>query len=231
MTQAATPTHQEPVLLPPDRRDYDAMAVMPWEEWLDWEHPGLSDWIDGTAYLQMSNSYEHQRITSFISALLKVFGRWSGLGVTGLGPYAIESRPGRRAGREPDVFFILQEHRDRITSKFFAGAPDAVFEVISEESVNRDRTEKLLEYQELGVPEYWLIDSRPGRETLECYRLREGRYFVVPREDETGSDHVLRSEVLPGFWLRLSWLRDDDPDVLAAFNAIIADPSQAKASE
>ncbi len=53
----------------------------------------------------------------------------------------------------------------------------------------------------LNTTEYWLID--PLRERSEFYRLdAEGRYEVI----FAGREGVYRSEVLPGFWLRVEWL-------------------------
>ncbi|MBI2767093.1 MAG: Uma2 family endonuclease [Chloroflexi bacterium] len=122
-----------------------------------------------------------------------------------------------RAGREPDIMFIATEHLDRKQSRFMEGAPDIIVEVISEDSVRRDRTIKLLEYQALGVPEYWLIDSRPGEQSAEFYVLTDGRYLPVEPVDG-----VFHSTVLAGFWLRTDWLWEDEPKALAAFREITA---------
>ena len=76
-----------------------------------------------------------------------------------------------------------------------------VVEIISEESWDRDRGKKFLEYEEAGIPEYWLID--PIREQAEFYRLGEdNRYhFVLP-----DADGIFRSKIIPGFWFNVSWL-------------------------
>jgi Uma2 family endonuclease len=38
------------------------------------------------------------------------------------------------------------------------GAADIVIELVSPESVHRDYGEKLYEYEQAGVPGYWIID-------------------------------------------------------------------------
>lgn len=74
-------------------------------------------------------------------------------------------------------------------------------EIISPESVDRDRVEKFEEYQAVGIREYWLID--PQRQKAEFYALRKnGRYAIVPL-DKDGKFH---STVISGFFLRVEWL-------------------------
>jgi len=104
-------------------------------------------------------------------------------------------------GREPDVLFVATEHLGRLRETFLDGPADLAIEIISPESVSRDRGEKYYEYEAGGVREYWLID--PLRQVAEFYRLDEGgRYGVVL----AGREGVYRSEVVAGFWLRVEWL-------------------------
>jgi Uma2 family endonuclease len=73
-------------------------------------------------------------------------------------------------------------------------------EVISPESIGRDRGEKFYEYERGKVPEYWLLD--PLTQRAEFYQLNAGQYRMVPVDTQG----VYRSSVLPGFWLKVSWL-------------------------
>jgi Uma2 family endonuclease len=69
------------------------------------------------------------------------------------------------------------------------------------ESRERDRGAKFYEYEQGGVPEYWLLD--PAREQAEFYQRGEnGRYALIP-PDTTGRYY---SAVLPGLWLQVDWL-------------------------
>ena len=75
--------------------------------------------------------------------------------------------------------------------------------------------------------EYWLIDSRPGRRGADTstglsasfwVRDAQGR-FQAADVDEEG---VYRSTVLPGFWLRVDWLWQEElPDPLLTFAEIV----------
>ena len=106
-------------------------------------------------------------------------------------------RPGLR--RVPDLLFMAREHEERVKRTHVEGAPDAVFEIVSTESIERHWRYKHEEYQEAGVWEYWLID--PAYEAVRLHRLVNGRYEVVPEAGDR-----LASEVIPGLWLKPEWL-------------------------
>lgn len=110
------------------------------------------------------------------------------------------SLPHQDIGWEPDLLFIAKEHLDRLTEAYLDGPADLVVGIVSPESGPRDRGEKYYEYEAAGVREYWLID--PDRQQAEFYRLNQEkkRYELIPPEG------VYRSQVVPGFWLKVSWL-------------------------
>jgi Uma2 family endonuclease len=98
--------------------------------------------------------------------------------------------------RQPDVFFIRKEHRERVTRRFLDGPPDWVAEVISPGSRIVDEEEKLDEYAQAGVPEYWLVD--PEDQTIRVYVLPEGKDAYTLAATST-AEQTARSETLPGF--------------------------------
>jgi len=76
-----------------------------------------------------------------------------------------------------------------------------VVEIVSPESAGRDRGEKFYEYEQAGIPEYWLVD--PSREEAEFYQLdAQGHYHLILPDAEG----IYRSRVLRDFWLRVTWL-------------------------
>jgi Uma2 family endonuclease len=207
-----------PELVPSGRTDCIATARMSLDEWLAWEYEGgLTEWVDGEAYVYMSNTAEHQRIVGFLSRLLGLWCEWRAAGTVMTAPYAMLSRSGR-AGREPDLMFISREHGERVQSLHLVGAPDLIVEVVSDDSVTRDLTTKLIEYQAAGVAEYWIVDSRPGHQGAQFFVLDGQRY----REVEAGENGMYRSTAMPGFWLDTAWLWDEEPRALAAFEAVRA---------
>ncbi|MDW8186393.1 MAG: Uma2 family endonuclease, partial [Anaerolineae bacterium] len=119
-----------------------------------------------------------------------------------------------RTGREPDLLFVARPHLDRLHPTHLEGPADLVVEVLSPESAARDRGEKFYEYQEAGIPEYWLID--PHRQWAEFYRLDPAGRYRLARE---GSEGEYLSEILPGFRLPIEWLWKP-PSLLQALRAL-----------
>lgn len=77
-------------------------------------------------------------------------------------------------------------------------------EIISPESAGRDRGDKFYEYEQAGIPEYWLID--PEKQRAEFYLLdTESNYQLAM----SGSKGKFESRTLPGFWLNIEWLWAD----------------------
>ncbi|MCS6962997.1 MAG: Uma2 family endonuclease, partial [Thermoflexus sp.] len=109
-----------------------------------------------------------------------------------------------RTGREPDLLFVARPHLDRLHPTHLESPADLVVEVLSPESAARDRGEKFYEYQEAGIPEYWLID--PHRQWAEFYQLDDQGRFQYISPDAEG---IYRSKVIPEFWIRVDWLWQD----------------------
>ena len=97
------------------------------------------------------------------------------------------------------------------------GPADLVVEVLSPDSVARDRGVKLRDYAAAGVQEYWLLD--PEAERIEVYGRQPDGAFIPLVPNRTGA---LASQVVPGLRLRPEWLwpgAGQPPDVLAALRA------------
>jgi Uma2 family endonuclease len=195
-----------------------AVLQMSYEEWLQWEHQGsVTEWVDGEVIVDMPPLDEHQRIVGLLSTLLNLFVQIYELGLIRLAPFTMRILADGPA-REPDLFFLAADHRERLTQKALLGPADLVVEVVSDDSVARDRTDKFYEYQEGGVREYWIIDPRAGKQRVDLYVLdAQGRYLPVPPEE----GGIYRSAVLPGFWLKEEWLWADEPNTVAALGAIV----------
>jgi Uma2 family endonuclease len=193
----------------------DALPRMTFEEYVAWavEHPH-SEWVEGEVIEFMSVKVRHALVVGFLFELLRRYVRYQELGVVVGDPYAMLIRAGNgepRLTRQPDLAILLSEHLDRLRDEWLEGPFDLVVEVISDDSERRDRHVKFAQYAEIGVPEYWLVEGRAGRQGTELYvRNAVGRYErVVP--DANGRLH---STILPGFWLTEAWLAADPlPDV------------------
>ena len=194
---------------------------MTYEEYLARVGDVHAEWVDGEATLFVPATLEHMDASIFLVNLLSAFVRRFGLGKVGIAPFEMRTLPGR-AYREPDLFFVATAHLDRLTRRRIEGPADLAVELVSDDSSRRDRVEKLAEYQAAGVPEYWLLDPRPGRHLADFFQLTaEGVYRAVPLDAE----ERYHSAVLPGFWLRPAWLWQEPPDPLALLDEIAPRPT------
>ena len=135
------------------------------------------------------------------------------LGLVMSSPFAMKLEEQRR-GREPDILFVGKERQHLFRNTYLEGGADVAIEIISPESVGRDRGEKFVEYEAAGIREYWLFD--PQRRQAEFYRLNaEGRYQLVDI-----SNGEFRSSVLSGFFLRVEWLWQSPLPILLAYKEL-----------
>jgi Uma2 family endonuclease len=125
----------------------------------------------------------------------------------------------------PDLLFVRPDKLERLSQTRLDGPADLVVELISEDSLERDRVEKLTEYAAAGVREYWAVDARPGRYGVEFFALVDGVYQPMP----ITADGRLWSTVVRDFWLRPAWLfQDPPPDVFDCLIEIAPDYLVAK---
>jgi len=185
------------------------------EEFLRWcDEDTWAEWEDGEVIVLSPASKRHQDLRGFLEAVMTIYTEQRRLGKVLGAPFLMKTGP-ELPGREPDLLFIAEGHLKRLKDAYLDGPADLVVEITSPESGERDRGKKFYEYEAGGVREYWLID--PDREQAEFYRLEEGRYRLVYPDAEG----IYRSEVLPGFWLRVDWLWQDPlPPVLEVLRGL-----------
>lgn len=176
---------------------------------MDWaDEDTNAEWVDGEIVFLSPISDAHQDIVEFFLALLRHLVEHRGEGWVRSSKFQmkLDVVP---SGREPDVVYLSEENRDRMTGTYIDGPADFVLEVVSPESGPRDRGNKYYEYEKAGVPEYWLVD--PEREVLTLSRLTNGQYRTVFE----GRDGRVESSVIDGFWIKAEWLWDEErPTVL-----------------
>jgi Uma2 family endonuclease len=184
------------------------------EEYLEMDVEGAYlEWIDGKVIGFMPNNLQHQQIIGFLLTVIGLFVEIHNLGSVVQAGYAMKLDSQRR-GREPDLVFVARENAKILKQKYLDGAADIAVEIVSPESVGRDRKIKFAEYETAGIREYWLID--PERRQAEFYRLNsDGFYKLAP-----APEGVFHSEVLPEFFLRVEWLWRETLPTIAALKEL-----------
>ncbi len=207
----------QPVAVAPSPQE--RRLAMTYEEWLAWAGDSTqSEWVDGEAIEFMPPKTVHALVSFFIARLLAAYADRFDLGQVIVAPFEMRLA---RSAREPDILFVAREHLDRLTPERLVGPADLAVELVSDDSVRRDCLQKFAEYALAGLPEYWLIDPRPGKQRADLFHLTgEGTYEPVPLD----ADGRLHSLVLPSFWLHPDWLwRDPLPSPRACLAEITPD--------
>jgi Uma2 family endonuclease len=191
---------------------------MSYEEFLNWSDEDThAEWVDGEVIVFMPAKTNHQEVITFLYYLLRYFVDLFDLGKVLVAPLEMKPDPSANA-REPDILFVAKENLDRLNNDRLAGPADLIVEVVSGDSVYRDRDDKYREYREAGVREYWVLDPRPRKRRADFYALNENGDYVLFATEE---DERVESRVLPGFWIKPFWLWPPSPvNVITAFYEI-----------
>lgn len=179
---------------------------MSFDEFLDWcDEDTHAEWVDGEIIMTSPASMPHQQLGGLLNTLLGIYVEEHDLGIVLLAPFMmkLETRP---SGREPDLLFVSKERLHLLKNTYLDGAADLVIEIISPESLSRDRGDKFIEYEAAGIGEYWLLD--PERRRAEFYQLGDNKLYQVVLPTNDG---VYHSRAVKGFWLRESWLWQQPP--------------------
>lgn len=199
--------------------DFELRIPMTYEQFLtELSEDVHAEWVNGETILFMPPKPEHQRVVTFLLTVIRLFVEHFNLGEILTAPVEMKPTPDSNS-REPDLLFVARANLERFGDAKLEGPADLVVEIISPESERRDTVDKLREYAEEGVSEYWIVDSRAGKERALFYVLDDnGRYRRV-QPDRNG---VYTSTVLQDFWLNTKWLwADPQPSALEVFALLI----------
>ena len=190
---------------------------MTYEEYLAWAGDDKrGEWVNGEVIEFMPPKALHQNLTGFFYTLLTFFVKMFKLGYVGIAPLEVRLSPD--ISREPDIFFVSKSRMNIVNDDRVEGVPDLIVEVVSKDSVQRDREDKFDEYEAAGVHEYWIIDNRPRRQWAGFYRLDAPNGVYQRIEPVNG---VFYSDVIKHFWLRIDWLWQSNPDEVESLREII----------
>ncbi|MBI5652126.1 MAG: Uma2 family endonuclease [Chloroflexi bacterium] len=91
------------------------------------------------------------------------------------------------------------EHKNSITEKNIAGAPDLIVEILSPNTARYDRVTKAKLYARYRVPHYWIVD--PIALTLEAFALEGATYRLVAAG---AADETYQPALFPGLTITLT---------------------------
>ena len=196
-------------------------------DFLEWLKSGRdADLIDGEVFKHSPVSVRHGNLLQFVELMLRSYIERHELGRLYRGAVAV--RLSSRNVFLPDLSFYAAGRDDARGDTYLDGVPDLVVEVLSPRTADYDAGPKFAKYQEHGVRECWLLD--PDTLVHRCFRRRTATGaesgFAAKRElaEYDHDTSVISSTVVPGFFLRRSWL---DPGNMPRVDEAVRDLKHA----
>jgi Uma2 family endonuclease len=132
----------------------------------------LIEFTDGSIEVLPMPTSRHQTILLLLYERFKTAVQPIG-GKVLVAPLRLRLRPGKF--RDPDILLLRSAGDPRYQDAFWLGA-DLVVEVVSPDRPERDTEEKVRDYAEAGIPEYWIVN--PLNETITVLALEEQAYAL-----------------------------------------------------
>lgn len=185
------------------------------EDYLEKYAHDYAELVDGVVIQMSPVELQHDAISRFLENLFEAYLTLAGGGLVLQAPVVMKM--GTKS-REPDLMVLLPEQIAKAKRTYVDGAADLVVEIVSTESVERDRGDKFIEYEQAGVKEYWIID--PLRKETLFYELSDEGIFQRRNAKADGS---YTSHVLPKLRLNVGVLWQDPlPNVIEAVKLVQA---------
>jgi Uma2 family endonuclease len=173
------------------------------------------EWVNGKVEKMSPVSREHDELTRYLLRLFEAYLSIRKIGSVAIAPFAMHL-PDSTVYREPDLQFIRHASPTTITDDYVDGPADICVEIVTKSSIQRDHSTKLVEYEQGGVGEYWIID--PDRREARFLRLTDSGTFLA---QHTHPDDAYRTPTLPDFALHVPTLWQEHlPDYGAVWNAV-----------
>ncbi len=207
-TQRAEPEFERTLLeLLPTQGRWDDEAYL----WLTERTARLLELADGRIEVLPLPTDDHQDMLQTLFLALLVYTQAHG-GKVHFAPLRLRIRAGKF--REPDLLLLRDATDPRRSNRFWSGA-DLVVEVVSPDGTERDLTDKVsdhsgceltdkvFDYAEAGVPEYWIVEPTAG--TITVLRLDGDRYHT---HGVFGRGATATAATLPGFAVSVGTVLD-----------------------
>jgi Uma2 family endonuclease len=146
--------------------------VINYEEWLKLpEAEGVEEVVNGEIRKMPLNKIRHADTVENLSDLLKSQLDRQLVQVR-VNTFGLVIRQEPLTTRVPDIAVSI---KNNIVEQdgYIHSAPELIVEVLSPANTRAERTEKLKDYESLGVPEVWVVS--PEAQTVEVMLLKDGR--------------------------------------------------------
>jgi Uma2 family endonuclease len=168
--------------------------ILTYEEWLALpEVEGVEEVVNGEIVKMPPNKWNHARIVETLARQLRAQSDPEATHVV-TSVFGLVVRREPLALRVPDLAVF---HVKGIIEQdgYIHSAPELVVEVLSPANTRAERTEKLRDYESLGVPEVWVVS--PEAQTVEVLLLQDGRLttFALLREGHLTPKHFPKAAV------------------------------------
>ncbi len=173
-----------------------------YEDYLTGKFGKHTEWVYGVVVAMSPVSIQHDQLGHFLRTLLEVYLDATTGGLVFQDPVVMKASADL-PGRQPDIQVILPDRAHYVQENQVAGPANLVVEIVSPESVDRDRGTKFQEYEKGGVAEYWILD--PARKEALFYVHGDDGLF----NSRLPVDGVYNSRILPKLFLKVSLLWND----------------------
>jgi Uma2 family endonuclease len=167
-------------------------------DYLQYYAESFHEWVNGFVIKHPIVSHQHQELKFFLRTFLDCYFELLSSGETIGAPFLLKLP---KTYREPDIQVILHTNTDILTEYFTDGSADICIEIVSSANEGADYGDKLQEYEDGGVREYWIID--PQRQECRFHRLNKAGVYKLIATDED----IYTTPLLPDFKLdtRVFW--------------------------
>jgi Uma2 family endonuclease len=146
--------------------------TLTYDEWLRLpETEGREEVVNGEIRKMPPNKWSHARVVETLARLLRArLDPDATYVVTTSFGLVIRREP--LTTRAPDIAVFIQSNMVE-KDGYIHSAPELLIEVLSPANTRSERSEKLQDYESLGVPEVWVVS--PEAQTVEVLILQDGR--------------------------------------------------------
>lgn len=160
--------------MPKENGKYTYADYLTWPEDERWEI------IDGIAYMQAAPSWQHQAISSELSAQFVNYLRGKSCKAF-TAPFDLrlpeenEKDEDTKNVLQPDIVVVCSKKGLKGTGYY--GVPELIIEITSPATSRKDRLLKFNKYEKAGVKEYWIVEPEG---VVSVFKLQDGNRYGRP---------------------------------------------------